>query len=181
LLAGVRVETGADVSGNRRGPRVFSESELFYKGQRPAINVGLSVSRVGSAAQLKSIKKVSGSMKLELAQHREVAAFAQFGSDLDASTKQLLDRGDRLNEVLKQGVGVPIPPQDMVVILYAGVRGYLDKLPVNRVAAFETSLLAHMRSSHAPLLATIAKEGDLSPASDEALKKAVTSFLATFK
>lgn len=160
--------------------QIFLETELFYKGQRPAINVGLSVSRVGSAAQLKSIKKVSGSMKLELAQHREVAAFAQFGSDLDASTKQLLDRGDRLNEILKQGVGVPMPPQEMVVVLYAGVRGYLDKIPVSKVAAFEEGVVKHMKANHASLLATIAKEGDLSDASDAALKSGVETFLAQF-
>jgi F-type H+-transporting ATPase subunit alpha len=160
--------------------QIFLETELFYKGQRPAINVGLSVSRVGSAAQLKSIKKVSGSMKLELAQHREVAAFAQFGSDLDASTKQLLDRGDRLNEILKQGVGVPMPPQEMVAILYCGVRGFLDKISVSRVAAFEKEFIKHMRANHAPLLATIAKEGDLSESSDASLKSAVETFLKQF-
>lgn len=160
--------------------QIFLETELFYKGQRPAINVGLSVSRVGSAAQLKSIKKVSGSMKLELAQHREVAAFAQFGSDLDASTKQLLDRGDRLNEILKQGVGVPMSPQDMVAVLYAGVRGYLDKIPVSKVAKFETEFLAYMKSGHSSLLDTIAKEGDLSQASDDALKAATVEFVKSF-
>ncbi|CAG2183029.1 unnamed protein product, partial [Oppiella nova] len=108
--------------------QIFLETELFYKGIRPAINVGLSVSRVGSAAQTKAMKQVAGSMKLELAQYREVAAFAQFGSDLDASTQQLLNRGVRLTELLKQGQYVPMPIEDQVAVIYTGVRGYLDKM-----------------------------------------------------
>jgi F-type H+-transporting ATPase subunit alpha len=160
--------------------QIFLETELFYKGQRPAINVGLSVSRVGSAAQMKAMKQVAGSMKLELAQHREVAAFAQFGSDLDASTQQMLNRGDRLNELLKQDQFVPMPPEEQVATLYAGVRGFLDKMPTNRIKEFETEYLKHMRSSHSSLLSTIRKEGALSPTSDAALKDALTAFLATF-
>lgn len=160
--------------------QVFLETELFYKGQRPAINVGLSVSRVGSAAQMKAMKQVAGSMKLELAQHREVAAFAQFGSDLDASTQQMLNRGDRLNELLKQDQFVPMPPQEQVVTLYAGVRGFLDKMPVNKIKAFEVSYLKYMRDNHSSLLETIRKEGRVSDSTDEALKSALTSFLETF-
>lgn len=160
--------------------QVFLETELFYKGQRPAINVGLSVSRVGSAAQMKAMKQVAGSMKLELAQHREVAAFAQFGSDLDASTQQMLNRGDRLNELLKQDQFVPMPPEEQVVTLYAGVRGFLDKMPVGKIKEFETSYLKHMRASHAGLLSTIKKEGSVSDTTDAALKDALTKFLETY-
>lgn len=161
--------------------QVFLETELFYKGQRPAINVGLSVSRVGSAAQMKAMKQVAGSMKLELAQHREVAAFAQFGSDLDASTQQMLNRGDRLNELLKQDQFVPMPPEEQVISLYAGVRGFLDKMPVSKIKEFEVSYLKYMRSNHSSLLETIRKEGRVSDATDEALKAALTSFLETFE
>lgn len=160
--------------------QVFLETELFYKGQRPAINVGLSVSRVGSAAQMKAMKQVAGSMKLELAQHREVAAFAQFGSDLDASTQQMLNRGDRLNELLKQDQFVPMPPEEQVVTLYAGVRGFLDKMPVGKIKEFEASYLKHMRANHGTLLDTIRKEGSVSDQTDGALKDALTSFLVTF-
>lgn len=160
--------------------QVFLETELFYKGQRPAINVGLSVSRVGSAAQLKAMKQVAGSMKLELAQHREVAAFAQFGSDLDASTQQMLNRGDRLNELLKQDQFVPMPPEEQVVTLYAGVRGFLDKMPVGKIKEFETAYLKYMRSNHAGLLDTIKKEGRVSDQTDATLKDALTKFLETF-
>lgn len=160
--------------------QVFLETELFYKGQRPAINVGLSVSRVGSAAQLKAMKQVAGSMKLELAQHREVAAFAQFGSDLDASTQQMLSRGDRLNELLKQDQFVPMPPEEQVVTLYAGVRGFLDKMPVGRIKEFEVEYLKYMRTDSAMLLEAIRKEGRVSDQTDAALKEALTKFLASF-
>lgn len=160
--------------------QVFLETELFYKGQRPAINVGLSVSRVGSAAQMKAMKQVAGSMKLELAQHREVAAFAQFGSDLDASTQQMLNRGDRLNELLKQDQFVPMPPEEQVVTLYAGVRGFLDKMPVSKIKGFEIAYLKFMRSNHVPLLQAIKMEGRVSDETDTALKDALTNFLSTF-
>lgn len=160
--------------------QVFLETELFYKGQRPAINVGLSVSRVGSAAQMKAMKQVAGSMKLELAQHREVAAFAQFGSDLDAATQQMLNRGDRLNELLKQDQFVPMPPEEQVVTLYAGVRGFLDKMPVGKIKEFEQAYLKHMRANHTGLLATIKKEGSVSDSTDAALKDALTKFLETY-
>ncbi|KAF6005364.1 hypothetical protein CCYA_CCYA01G0165 [Cyanidiococcus yangmingshanensis] len=160
--------------------QIFLESELFYKGQRPAINVGISVSRVGSAAQPKAMKQVAGSMKLELAQHREVAAFAQFGSDLDAATQQLLNRGDRLNELLKQGQYKPMPFEEQVCVIYGGVRGLLDKVPVSRVREYEAAMLQYMRSNHGELLARIRKEGQLAKESDEALRKILTDFIATF-
>jgi len=160
--------------------QIFLESELFYKGQRPAINVGLSVSRVGSAAQMRAMKQVSGSMKLELAQHREVAAFAQFGSDLDASTQQLLNRGDRLNELLKQDQFVPMAPEEMVCLLYAGVRGFLDKTPVASLKRFESEYLKYMHTMHSSLLATIKKEGKLTDQTDAEIKSALTAFMAQF-
>lgn len=160
--------------------QIFLETELFYKGIRPAINVGLSVSRVGSAAQTKAMKQVAGSMKLELAQYREVAAFAQFGSDLDAATQQLLNRGVRLTELLKQGQYVPMAIEEQVAVIYCGVRGYLDKMDPAKITAFEQEFLAHIRSSHKDLTATIAKENTISEASDAKLKKVVTDFLASF-
>ncbi|XP_014292528.1 ATP synthase subunit alpha, mitochondrial [Halyomorpha halys] len=160
--------------------QIFLETELFYKGIRPAINVGLSVSRVGSAAQTKAMKQVAGSMKLELAQYREVAAFAQFGSDLDAATQQLLNRGVRLTELLKQGQYVPMAIEEQVAVIYCGVRGYLDKLDPAKITSFEKDFLAHIRTSHKDLLATIAKEGKISDDVDGKLKTIVTSFLASF-
>ncbi|XP_008559284.1 ATP synthase subunit alpha, mitochondrial [Microplitis demolitor] len=160
--------------------QIFLETELFYKGIRPAINVGLSVSRVGSAAQTKAMKQVAGSMKLELAQYREVAAFAQFGSDLDAATQQLLSRGVRLTELLKQGQYVPMAIEEQVAVIYCGVRGYLDKMEPSKITAFEKEFLAHIRASHKDLTATIAKENIISESSDAKLKKVVTDFLASF-
>uniref|UniRef100_A0A2L2XZ79 ATP synthase subunit alpha n=1 Tax=Parasteatoda tepidariorum TaxID=114398 RepID=A0A2L2XZ79_PARTP len=161
--------------------QIFLETELFYKGIRPAINVGLSVSRVGSAAQTKAMKQVAGSMKLELAQYREVAAFAQFGSDLDASTQQLLSRGVRLTELLKQGQYVPMPIEDQVAVIYTGVRGYLDKLDPSRIGQFEKDFLQHVKSSHQDLLDTIAKEGKISDETDKKMKKLVSDFVANFQ
>lgn len=160
--------------------QIFLETELFYKGIRPAINVGLSVSRVGSAAQTKAMKQVAGSMKLELAQYREVAAFAQFGSDLDASTQQLLNRGVRLTELLKQGQYVPMAIEDQVAVIYTGVRGYLDKLDPSRIGQFEKEFLQHVKSSHQDLLQIIASEGKISDETDKRLKKVVSDFVATF-
>jgi len=160
--------------------QIFLETELFYKGIRPAINVGLSVSRVGSAAQTKSMKQVSGSMKLELAQYREVAAFAQFGSDLDAATQQLLNRGVRLTELLKQGQYVPMPIQEQVAVIYCGVRGFLDKLDPAKITDFEKAFLEHIRGTQGALLDQIAKDGHLSADSDKALNKIVVDFMATF-
>jgi len=161
--------------------QIFLETELFYKGIRPAINVGLSVSRVGSAAQTKSMKQVAGSMKLELAQYREVAAFAQFGSDLDAATQQLLNRGVRLTELLKQGQYVPMAIQEQVAVIYCGVRGYLDKVEPSKITEFEKQFLEHVKATQGGLLDQIAKDGHLSEASDAALKKVVGDFMATFQ
>ncbi|XP_057899083.1 ATP synthase subunit alpha, mitochondrial-like isoform X2 [Melospiza melodia melodia] len=161
--------------------QIFLETELFYKGIRPAINVGLSVSRVGSAAQTRAMKQVAGTMKLELAQYREVAAFAQFGSDLDAATQQLLNRGVRLTELLKQGQYVPMAIEEQVAVIYAGVRGHLDKLEPSKITKFESAFLAHVLSQHQALLSTIRTEGKISDQTEAKLKEIVTSFLATFE
>jgi len=161
--------------------QIFLETELFYKGIRPAINVGLSVSRVGSAAQMKAMKQVAGSMKLELAQYREVAAFAQFGSDLDAATQQLLNRGVRLTELLKQGQYTPMAVEEQVAVVFAGVRGHLDKVDPSRITAFEKEFLAHLRSSQQEVLKTIREAGKIDPATEAQLKKIVTDFLAGFQ
>ena len=160
--------------------QIFLESELFYRGIRPAINVGLSVSRVGSAAQRKAMKQVAGTLKLELAQYREVAAFAQFGSDLDAATQYLLNRGARLTELLKQGQYVPMPIQDQVVCIYAGTRGYLDKLQVSDVGPFQEKLLAYTKANHQAILDEIAKEGQISDSLDAQMKDMMVKFTAEF-
>merc|ERR1712216_471744 len=157
--------------------QIFLETELFYKGIRPAINVGLSVSRVGSAAQMKAMKQVSGSLKLELAQYREVAAFAQFGSDLDAATQYLLNRGARLTEALKQGQYEPLPVQNQVVFIYAATKGFLDKVPVKDIGAFEAGL---MKQVDASLLEAIRTEGVISDATDAKLKELCTKFTEGF-
>ncbi|KAH0627799.1 hypothetical protein JD844_008197 [Phrynosoma platyrhinos] len=161
--------------------QIFLETELFYKGIRPAINVGLSVSRVGSAAQTRAMKQVAGTMKLELAQYREVAAFAQFGSDLDAATQQLLNRGVRLTELLKQGQYVPMAIEEQVAVIYAGVRGHLDKLEPSKITKFESAFLAHVLSQHQALLSTIRTEGKISEQTEAKLKEIVLSFLSTFE
>ncbi|XP_030666358.1 ATP synthase subunit alpha, mitochondrial [Nomascus leucogenys] len=161
--------------------QIFLETELFYKGIRPAINVGLSVSRVGSAAQTRAMKQVAGTMKLELAQYREVAAFAQFGSDLDAATQQLLSRGVRLTELLKQGQYSPMAIEEQVAVIYAGVRGYLDKLEPSKITKFENAFLSHVVSQHQALLGTIRADGKISEQSDAKLKEIVTNFLAGFE
>jgi len=160
--------------------QIFLETELFYKGIRPAINVGLSVSRVGSAAQTKSMKQVAGSMKLELAQYREVAAFAQFGSDLDAATQQLLNRGVRLTELLKQGQYVPMPIEDQVAVIYCGVRGFLDKVDPAKITAFEAAFIEHVKGSHQGLLDQIRTDGTLSADSDAKLNEIVKAFIASW-
>jgi F-type H+-transporting ATPase subunit alpha len=160
--------------------QIFLETELFYKGIRPAINVGLSVSRVGSAAQTKAMKQVAGSMKLELAQYREVAAFAQFGSDLDASTQQLLNRGVRLTELLKQGQYVPMAIEEQIAVIYAGVKGHLDKLDPSKITKFEKEFLPHVRAQHQDLLNTIREEGKITDVTDATMKSVVQKFLATF-
>jgi len=161
--------------------QIFLETELFYKGIRPAINVGLSVSRVGSAAQTKAMKQVAGSMKLELAQYREVAAFAQFGSDLDASTQQLLSRGVRLTELLKQGQYVPMAIEEQVPIIYCGVRGHIDKVDPAKITQFEKEFSALLKASHPDIIESIAKEGLITPETDAKLKKIVTEFVTSFQ
>jgi F-type H+-transporting ATPase subunit alpha len=160
--------------------QIFLEADLFYKGIRPAINVGLSVSRVGSAAQLKAMKQVAGSLKLFLAQYREVAAFAQFGSDLDASTKQTLSRGERLTELLKQKQYSPMAVNEMVPLIFAGVNGLLDNVPVNKIGQWEADFLSHLKSNEQGLLDTIEKEGVLSKELEAKLKEVVTSFTKSF-
>ncbi len=160
--------------------QIFLETELFFAGIRPAINVGLSVSRVGSAAQTKAMKKVAGSIKLELAQYREMAAFAQFGSDLDASTQKLLARGARLTELLKQAQFSPLPMEEQVVSIYAGVNGYLDGVPTDAVTRFEAALLSHMRSEHAGVLGAIRDSGALSDDTNASLKEIVGAFAKSF-
>jgi len=160
--------------------QIFLETDLFYQGVRPAVNVGLSVSRVGSAAQTKAMKKVAGRIKGELAQYREMAAFAQFGSDLDATTQRLLNRGARLTELLKQPQFSPLKMEEQVCVIYAGVNGYLDPIPVDRVRAFEQGLLALMRNQHAGILDAIRDTRDLDDATAGKLKAAVDGYAKTF-
>jgi F-type H+-transporting ATPase subunit alpha len=160
--------------------QIFLETDLFYQGIRPALNVGISVSRVGSAAQTKAMKKVAGRIKGELAQYREMAAFAQFGSDLDAVTQRLLNRGARLTELLKQPQFSPLKMEEQVCVIYAGVNGYLDPLPVERVRAFEQGLLALLRNQHADILGDIRKTGDLSDATAAKLKTVLEGYANTF-
>ena len=160
--------------------QIFLEAELFYKGVRPAINVGLSVSRVGSAAQLKAMKQVAGSLKLFLAQYREVAAFAQFGSDLDAATKQTLNRGERLTELLKQKQYQPMAVSEMVPLIYAGVNGHLDNVPVAKILQWEADFLSHLKNNETDLLALIDKEGQVTKEIDAKLKDVVQSFTKSF-
>ena len=160
--------------------QIFLETDLFYQGIRPAVNVGLSVSRVGSAAQTKAMKKVAGKIKGELAQYREMAAFAQFGSDLDATTQRLLARGARLTELLKQPQFSPLKMEEQVVVIYAGVNGYLDPIPVNKVRDFENGLLGLLRSKHADILDDVRKTSDLSDATAGKLKGVVDGYAKTF-
>ncbi|MBH0238059.1 F0F1 ATP synthase subunit alpha [Methylobrevis albus] len=160
--------------------QIFLETNLFYQGIRPAVNVGLSVSRVGSAAQIKAMKQVAGTIKGELAQYREMAAFAQFGSDLDASTQKLLNRGARLVELLKQPQFSPLKTQEQVAVIYAGVNGYLDAIPVNKVRAFEEGLLRFLRDKHAAVLDGIWAEKALTDDLRSKLKAAIDSYAKTF-
>ena len=161
--------------------QIFLETDLFYQGIRPAVNVGLSVSRVGSAAQIKAMKQVAGKIKGELAQYREMAAFAQFGSDLDASTQQLLKRGERLTELLKQGQFSPLKVEEQVVVIYAGVNGYLDKIETSAVGRFEAGLLELMHSKESGILDAIRAEKALSDTTEAALKKAIDGYAASFE
>src|SRR5256714_1466748 len=160
--------------------QIFLETDLFYQGIRPALNVGISVSRVGSAAQIKAMKQVAGSIKLELAQYREMAAFAQFGSDLDVATQRLLNRGARLTELLKQPQYTPYPVEEQVVAVYTGVKGYLDKLPVNAVQRFESEFLRLMRGKHGDLLGQIRTGKQLTPDIENRLKSILDDFARNF-
>jgi F-type H+-transporting ATPase subunit alpha len=163
--------------------QLFLETELFYKGVRPAMNVGISVSRVGSAAQVKAIKQVAGTLKLELAQYREVAAFAQFGSDLDPTTQKQLNRGARLTELLKQGQFSPLPVEEQVIVLFAGVKGLLDQVAVNKITSFEQSLLTKIRTSGSDaskLCDTIRSEKAVSETTDKALRAMIKATVEEF-
>jgi F-type H+-transporting ATPase subunit alpha len=160
--------------------QIFLESDLFYQGIRPAVNVGISVSRVGSSAQTKAMKKVAGTIKGELAQYREMAAFAKFGSDLDASTQKLLARGARLTELLKQPQYSPLAMEEQVVSVYAGTRGYIDGIAVSDVGRFEKELLARIHANHASLLEGIRTKKDLTSDIEAELKDILAAFVKTF-
>ena len=160
--------------------QIFLETELFFRGIRPAVNVGLSVSRVGSAAQVKAMKKVAGSIKLELAQYREMAAFSQFASDLDASTRRLLDRGARLTELLKQPQYSPMPVEEEVVSIYAGTKGYLDALPVGKITEFERRMIGDLRAREPGILDAIRTDKDLKPETEQRLTAFLDNFAKTF-
>lgn len=160
--------------------QIFLETELFYKGIKPAVNVGLSVSRVGSAAQTKAMKQVAGTIKLDLAQFRELEAFAQFGSDLDAATQKLLDKGRKLTELLKQNQYSPMGFEEQVASIYVGVKGYLDKVPAKEVVKFEKEFLRKLKSSNPEILASIKQEQKISEPTEAALKKAIEKFLEIF-
>jgi F-type H+-transporting ATPase subunit alpha len=161
--------------------QIFLETDLFYQGIRPAVNTGLSVSRVGSAAQTKAMKSVAGSIKLELAQYREMAAFAQFGSDLDAATQRLLNRGARLTELLKQPQYSPLTNGEQVCVIYAGTKGYLDKLPVSAVGRFEQGLLQHLRTVRKDVLDELRdNDNKVAGALEEKIKSAIEEFAKSF-
>jgi F-type H+-transporting ATPase subunit alpha len=160
--------------------QIFLETELFYKGVRPAINVGLSVSRVGSSAQIKALNSIAKSLKLELAQYREIAAFAQFGSDLDAATQQQLNRGAQLTELLKQKQYQPLNGEEQVCVIYAGVKGHLDKVQTSEIGKFEIGFLEYMKANHKNVLEEIKTTGKLSPEADKAIETAIKTFLPTY-
>ncbi len=160
--------------------QIFLETDLFYQGIRPAVNVGISVSRVGSSAQIKAMKQVAGAIKGELAQYREMAAFAKFGSDLDASTQRLLARGERLTELLKQPQYSPLAVEEQVAVIYAGTRGYLDKLPVNKIAAFSDALLSKLKTSYPKFLEGVRTKKALTPELETELKSALDAVVPTF-
>jgi F-type H+-transporting ATPase subunit alpha len=160
--------------------QIYLETDLFYQGQRPAINVGLSVSRVGGAAQIKAMKQVAGRLRLDLAQYRELAAFAQFGSDLDKATLARLARGQRTTEILKQGQYVPMPVEEQVVSIYAAVNGFLDDVDLDKIAAFENEFHKYLRSSRPEILKGIAEKKEITKDNEEALKKAIQEFKTIF-
>ena len=160
--------------------QIFLETELFYKGIRPAVNVGLSVSRVGSSAQIKAMKQVAGTIKLDLAQYREMAAFAQFASDMDASTRQLLSRGERLTELLKQAQYSPMEVEEQVAVIFAGVKGYLDKIPTSKIGEFEKALLQKLNSKGSKVLDSIRKDKSISDDTDKALKDVLDQLVKNY-
>jgi F-type H+-transporting ATPase subunit alpha len=160
--------------------QIFLESELFYAGIRPAINAGISVSRVGGAAQIKAMKQVAGRLRLDLAQYREMAAFAQFGSDLDKATKALLDRGQRMTEILKQPQYAPVPVEEQVLIIYAGVNGYLDNIPVDQVVHYEKDFIKFMKTNYAEIGKSIREKKVIDKETEAALKEAIKEFNDTF-
>ena len=160
--------------------QIFLETELFYKGIRPAVNVGLSVSRVGSAAQIKAMKQVAGTIKLDLAQYREMAAFAQFASDMDASTRQLLSRGERLTELLKQSQYSPMEVEEQVAVIFAGVKGYLDQIPTQKIGEFEQSLLQKLKAKDSKILDVIRKDKAISDETEKALKDTLDQLVKNF-
>ena len=161
--------------------QIFLETELFFKGVRPAVNVGISVSRVGSSAQIKAMKQVAGSIKLELAQYREMAAFAQFGSDLDASTQQLLNRGAKLTELLKQGQYSPLKVEEQVVSIFCGVKGYLDNIETSKIKDFESGLLSQIKSDSPDILENINETGKLDESNETKLKSLIDNFKNKFQ
>jgi len=160
--------------------QIFLETDLFYRGIRPAINVGLSVSRVGSAAQIKAMKQVAGRIKLELAQYREMAAFSQFASDLDPATQRLLARGARLTELLKQPQFTPMAVEEQVISIFAGTRGYLDKIEVANIGRFEQSMLSEIKARKPEILKAVREQRELSSATEEQLKSFLDDFAKTF-
>ena len=160
--------------------QIFLETELFYKGIRPAVNVGLSVSRVGSAAQIKAMKQVAGTIKLDLAQYREMAAFAQFASDMDASTRQLLSRGERLTELLKQSQYSPMAVEEQVAVIFAGVKGYLDKIPTQSIGEFEQALLQKLKAKGSSILDSIRKDKSISDVTDKALRETLDQLVKSY-
>ncbi len=160
--------------------QIFLETELFYKGIRPAVNVGLSVSRVGSAAQIKAMKQVAGTIKLDLAQYREMAAFAQFASDMDASTRQLLSRGERLTELLKQSQYSPMEVEEQVAVIFAGVKGYLDQIPTQKIGEFEQALLQKLNTKGSKVLDSIRKDKAISDDTEKSLKDTIDQLVKNF-
>lgn len=160
--------------------QIFLENELFYKDIRPAVNIGISVSRVGSAAQVKSMKQVAGSVKLQLAQFRELAAFSQFSSDLDVSTKQLISHGTKLSEILKQDQYSPFPVEEQVVSLYAGVKNYLDSIPVERIKEFEHRMLQEIKLSENDILVSIREQGQITEEMEQRLNIFLENFVQNF-
>ena len=160
--------------------QIFLETELFYKGIRPAVNVGLSVSRVGSSAQIKAMKQVAGTIKLDLAQYREMAAFAQFASDMDASTRQLLSRGERLTELLKQPQYSPMDVEEQVAVIFAGVKGYLDQIPTQKIGEFEQSLIQKLSAKGSNILESIRKDKSISDDTEKALKDTLDELVKNF-